>query len=313
MFLLCVFPILHFVHSSRLRGLSLASVLVAILIFGWSVWPKKPTADVVAKTNNAHVLTSAHSVPATENVTATPQDVTQAPKSPPNAQEQSHGTKDSVTAVRQRHGTTDNATASVEKQIPPKTALPEQTAPTEQPSTRKSAKSKRSDQPPIQQDCGGGNCAASVGQQGGITAGQVIIGDVPKRLSKNDIDTIAAFLRGAQAKSVISISVFKDGNATAFADDLYEAFRDGGWPMREMEVNAIYSPTSAEVRKSGKIEAYIKGETLKQEGQQLMFSDTDPIFYVRKVIEALKVPFNVIPHEDHGDDIELHIVALPEK
>jgi len=28
-------------------------------------------------------------------------------------------------------------------------------------------------QPPIQQDCEGGNCAASVGQQGGITAGQI--------------------------------------------------------------------------------------------------------------------------------------------
>jgi hypothetical protein len=35
-------------------------------------------------------------------------------------------------------------------------------------------------QPPIQQDCGGGNCAASVGQQGGITAGQVNVnGPIP--------------------------------------------------------------------------------------------------------------------------------------
>jgi hypothetical protein len=28
-------------------------------------------------------------------------------------------------------------------------------------------------EPPIKQDCGGGNCAASVGQQGGVTAGQI--------------------------------------------------------------------------------------------------------------------------------------------
>jgi hypothetical protein len=30
--------------------------------------------------------------------------------------------------------------------------------------------------PPVQQDCGGGNCAVSVGQQGGITGGQITIG-----------------------------------------------------------------------------------------------------------------------------------------
>jgi len=36
------------------------------------------------------------------------------------------------------------------------------------------------DQPPIQQECVGGNCAASVGQQGGITAGQVNVnGPIP--------------------------------------------------------------------------------------------------------------------------------------
>lgn len=41
-------------------------------------------------------------------------------------------------------------------------------------------KSDAANQPPIQQDCGGGNCAASVGQQGGITAGQLNVnGPIP--------------------------------------------------------------------------------------------------------------------------------------
>jgi type IV secretory pathway VirB10-like protein len=33
--------------------------------------------------------------------------------------------------------------------------------------------------PPMQQDCGGGNCAQSTGQQGGVTAGQINIGTPP--------------------------------------------------------------------------------------------------------------------------------------
>jgi hypothetical protein len=37
--------------------------------------------------------------------------------------------------------------------------------------------------PPIKQDCGGGNCAATVGQQGGITAGQINLGPPPARLT----------------------------------------------------------------------------------------------------------------------------------
>jgi hypothetical protein len=39
-------------------------------------------------------------------------------------------------------------------------------------------------QPPITQDCGGGNCAASVGQQGGVTAGQINInGPLPPHVN----------------------------------------------------------------------------------------------------------------------------------
>jgi hypothetical protein len=34
-------------------------------------------------------------------------------------------------------------------------------------------------QPPIEQECGGGNCAASLGQQGGVTAGQINLGPPP--------------------------------------------------------------------------------------------------------------------------------------
>lgn len=41
-------------------------------------------------------------------------------------------------------------------------------------------KSNAQSQPPIQQDCGGGNCASSVWQQGGITTGQLNVnGPIP--------------------------------------------------------------------------------------------------------------------------------------
>jgi hypothetical protein len=50
------------------------------------------------------------------------------------------------------------------------------------PSKKTSDKKAQEEKPPIQQDCGGGNCAASVGQQGGITAGQINIGSPPLKL-----------------------------------------------------------------------------------------------------------------------------------
>jgi len=60
----------------------------------------------------------------------------------------------------------------VEKVVPcpkPRTAIPKKT--------------ENESPPPMKQDCGGGNCAQSSGQQGGITAGQVNFGPPPSKLT----------------------------------------------------------------------------------------------------------------------------------
>jgi hypothetical protein len=162
--------------------------------------------------------------------------------------------------------------------------------------------------PSVKLDCEGGNCAVSNGQQGGITAGQINIGDVAKRLSPENIGKIAAFLQSAQVKSSISISAAQ--NTSGFADDLYEAFHEGGWALRESEVNLLISPVTPDDRRFGKVELCTKGQPVK-EGEQVSFSPGEPMWYVGKVMAALRLPTTIIRSEDHDDTIELRIVSLP--
>jgi hypothetical protein len=115
MFLLCVYPVLHFVRSLNWRGLSLALVLVAILIFGWRVWPERPTANVAAKTNDDHAIAPRNTL-ATDNVAARP-DNAQTPQSPSHAVRQDRGRTDSVTMPK-RHGTTNSESSGKDSQPP---------------------------------------------------------------------------------------------------------------------------------------------------------------------------------------------------
>jgi hypothetical protein len=66
-----------------------------------------------------------------------------------------------------------------------------------------------SQQPPITQDCGGGNCAASVGQQGGVTAGQYNV-DTDRRLSPKQIADIGAAKTACATMPFVNVTASSD-------------------------------------------------------------------------------------------------------
>jgi hypothetical protein len=77
------------------------------------------------------------------------------------------------------HAPKDSMTVEVKRK--PHTAASD-TRPGQQKAQRPMSPNSSQQPPPLTQDCGGGNCAASVGQQGGITAGQINIGPPPLKL-----------------------------------------------------------------------------------------------------------------------------------
>ena len=93
---------------------------------------------------------------------------------PPRKKPSSHGTTDSATATPQYHGTTDTvrATKSAASQSHPQPEASEQSV--QQQSSPTQLFTAQTTQPHVTQSCGGGNCAVSVGQQGGLTAGLIV-------------------------------------------------------------------------------------------------------------------------------------------
>jgi len=90
MVLLCVYPILHFVGSSRLGGLLFLRTFIAAVFLGWGVWPKKLTV-------NQETAKSTVESGQTTSV------------------DRNHGVTDFVSAVPKRHGTIEKADAKVRK------------------------------------------------------------------------------------------------------------------------------------------------------------------------------------------------------
>ena len=94
----------------------------------------------------------------------------------------------------------------------------------------KSQPKPSSPKPPstISQDCASGNCAASIGQQGGITAGQVNIGNLPRHLTKEQTDGIVVFLQGKSCKVSSMGYVVSSGDARDYGLEIRDALRAGG-------------------------------------------------------------------------------------
>lgn len=81
-------------------------------------------------------------------------------------------TRDSVTTTATTSHTSSNSPPGPNPVPEPQA---EAAAPKQQPKEDGDQRGQTQSTPTIQQDCGGGNCAVSSGQQGGITAGQITI------------------------------------------------------------------------------------------------------------------------------------------
>lgn len=127
---------------------------------------------------------------------------------------------------------------------------------------------------------------ATTGNDSPIIDSPVTIGNVPKRISPQDMATITRFLAGAPIKAHIRISFDQNSNVKAFAEDLYKALKDAGWPMQDVGVQGVivlFPPGS----KFQGVEFIVKGEPLKP-NEQVETLGSDPLFYVGKVSEMLK-------------------------
>ncbi|MGO9087024.1 MAG: hypothetical protein ACLP6G_23570 [Terriglobales bacterium] len=81
-------------------------------------------------------------------------------------------------------------------------------------------------QPPIKQDCGGGNCAASVGQSGGVTAGSINIGTVEQRIPEDKKAELINVL--SQIRGKVAVFIYSGANVK-FAQDWDGVLRAAGW------------------------------------------------------------------------------------
>lgn len=80
--------------------------------------------------------------------------------------------------------------------------------------------------PAMTQDCGGGNCAASVGQQGGITAGQINV-DTDRHLSLKQIANIGAAKTACATMPFINVTASSD-EAKRYAYQIIGALHAAG-------------------------------------------------------------------------------------
>lgn len=78
-------------------------------------------------------------------------------------------------------------------------------------------------QQPIKQECGGGNCAVSVGQQGGITVGQLNVGRGQRNLSDKQKGVFSAFFAALPEQIRVMVHVSHGDEPAAFGQQMREA------------------------------------------------------------------------------------------
>jgi hypothetical protein len=100
--------------------------------------------------------------------------------------------------------------------------------------------------------------------------------------------TLTQYLSGAKSKARVRIAVDQNSNAVAFAEDFYKTVKDAAWPMEDEGVSEFIG-FSAPGKKFQGIVVIVKGEPLKP-NQTVYFDDSDPMSYIGRVVQALKLP-----------------------
>jgi hypothetical protein len=141
---------------------------------------------------------------------------------------------------------------------------------------------------PIQQDCGGGNCAASVGQQGGITAGQINIAPPDRHLTLFQKNAITDFVRGKHCKIDMLSGLANAPDAQNYALEIAAAFRDGGCDApKECNLGVMPSGTLRG------IEIIYHDDAIHQPGQMILISKETQEGIVAGAFDNAKIPVSV--------------------
>ena len=98
-------------------------------------------------------------------------------------------------------------------------------------------------QPPMTQDCGGGNCAQSSGQTGGVTAGQINVAPLARMLTPDQQRTLATLLKAGGTFTLFLRHADHNFEAQQYCDSFKAVFQEAGWNIID-EFNARMIPES---------------------------------------------------------------------
>lgn len=164
-----------------------------------------------------------------------------------------------------------------------------------------------------QSNSGGVNVLqGTTGENSPIINSPITVGDVPKRISPEDLTKITQYLATAQTKKHIKINAFQNGNAVPFAKDIYKAFHDAGWPMSDNGIVQALGIVSAG-------QDFFQGAIITVKGtpigpsDKITVSSGDPLYCVSAVLDSLKIPRVLSRELDFDDDmISIQFQSIPQ-
>jgi hypothetical protein len=141
----------------------------------------------------------------------------------------------------------------------------------------------------IQSNSGGINVQqGTTGENSPIINSPITVGNLPKKISPADMQNTVRYFMSARAKAKVEIIADQYSGAVPLPDDFYQAMNEGRWEMKESGVHrvmAFYQP--GEIFQGAVITIY--GEPLGP-GEGITVRDSDPIFYIGNVLQALRIP-----------------------
>jgi hypothetical protein len=141
----------------------------------------------------------------------------------------------------------------------------------------------------------------TTGANSPIVNSPITVGDMPKRIAAEDMTRVVQYLSAARSKTTIDIQADQYSGASQFPDDVYQAFKDAGWNMKEPGVNRYMGFSAPGPRFQGAV-VVIHGEPMKQ-GEQIFVSATDPLFYVGNVLKAFQVERSLDRRQNQEDGL----------
>jgi hypothetical protein len=139
-----------------------------------------------------------------------------------------------------------------------------------------------------QSNSGGANVLlGTTGANSPIVGNSITVGEIPKRISENDMNEVVTLLQNPVCKERISIQADQFASAAPFTHDLYHAFKSAGWTMEEPGVNTrmMVGPGVGQTQHVVVIE-YGEAQTA---GQQMVIQPNNPTWCVFRALRLLGI------------------------